>query len=125
MKVKDWFAREYDVGHCSQLHVLRVFERLERALEDCTTEFPIIVGRGTDVDVRITDRTVSRIHCGLSRDRRRVVLTDLESQNGTFVNGQPITQCVLREGDEIRIGSTVMLMINLDDDAVLAIDVKD
>lgn len=125
MNMNEWFAREQSIGRHRPLHVLRVFERLERALEDCTTEFPIIIGRGTDIDIRIPDRTVSRIHCGLSRSAAHIVLTDLESHNGTFVNGKQIMQCFLGEGDEIRIGSTSMIVVNLDDEAVLAIDVRD
>lgn len=109
---------------CGRLHVLRVFERSGRALEDCTTRFPVIVGRGCDADVKLDDRTVSRIHCGLSRCDGRMILTDLESQNGTFVNGQQIAQRGLSEGDEIRVGSTAMIVINTATDGVLAIDVK-
>lgn len=125
MNVKKWFPHDQEGTNCKQLHVLHVFERSGRALEDCTSEFPIIVGRGADADVRIHDPKVSRIHCGLSRARGQIVLTDLESRNGTYLNGEPIMQRTLSEGDEVRIGSTVMVVINTADDAVLAIDMKD
>ena len=124
MKLTRCFAHESDSRQGEWLHVLRVYEQSGRALEDCTTRFPIIVGRGSDADVKIDDQTVSRTHCGLSHGGGQMVLTDLESQNGTFVNGQPIVQHVLREGDEIRVGATAMIVINIQSEGVLAIDVK-
>lgn len=108
-----------------QLHVLHVFERSGRALEDYTTEFPIIIGRGADAQVKIHDPKVSRIHCGLSQVKQQIFLTDLESSNGTYLNGKPILQSVVSEGDEIRVGSTVLVVLNTANEAVLAIDVKE
>jgi pSer/pThr/pTyr-binding forkhead associated (FHA) protein len=65
------------------------------------------IGRGTSVDVVIADRAVSRVHASVRVDGRTVVVEDLESSNGTLVNGQPIAAARrLAPGDVVTVGST-------------------
>lgn len=67
--------------------------------------FPIELGRGAIVGVRIDDRWLSRRHCELSCDGEGVVARDLGSSHGTYVNGRRLTAAVaLEEGDELQIG---------------------
>ena len=67
--------------------------------------FPIELGRGIAVGVRIDDRWLSRRHCELSSDGDSIVARDLGSSHGTYVNGQRLTAAViLEEGDELQIG---------------------
>lgn len=54
------------------------------------------------------DRKISRTHCLLDFRPPRCLLQDLESRNGTFVNGVPIRRHELQEGDEIRVGRTIL-----------------
>jgi hypothetical protein len=64
------------------------------------------VGRGRFVDVRLEDPSVSRLHAEIVRRGPFVYVTDLGlSRNGTRVNGRPIGQRVLEEGDVITFGS--------------------
>ncbi len=54
------------------------------------------------------DRKISRTHCLLDFRPPRCLLQDLESRNGTFVNGVPVRRHELKDGDEIRVGRTVL-----------------
>jgi len=68
----------------------------------------VLVGRGENCGVRIDDPSASRIHCRLLARDGKVFLTDAGSRWGTFVNGQRVSDCELRPGDEITIGETVL-----------------
>lgn len=63
------------------------------------------VGRGTDCDIRIEDPGVSRHHADILIGDH-VVVRDLGSTNGTYVNGTLIAEQALRPGDVITVGST-------------------
>ena len=69
---------------------------------------PITVGRGSDCDLVLDDPTVSKHHLELRRQGADVVLVDLGSTNGTRVNGAGIRDRVLADGDEVRLGATVL-----------------
>lgn len=71
-------------------------------------EGPVVVGRSTDVEVRLEDTTVSRRHAQLRREVAGWIVADLNTQNGTFVNGGRISQpTALREGDKVQFGAVV------------------
>jgi pSer/pThr/pTyr-binding forkhead associated (FHA) protein len=64
----------------------------------------IVVGRNHDCDVRVDSSRVSRRHCCLVLRHDEVVIRDLNSMNGTWVNGQPVeAAATLRHGDELGI----------------------
>ena len=67
---------------------------------------PLTIGRGTDADVVIADPLVSRRHARLGPRGGRLVVVDLESTNGTRVNGDIVREAVVGPGDEIDLGST-------------------
>lgn len=70
---------------------------------------PQLIGRSSEA-LPLTDKSVSRRHAELTPDDGRWLVRDLDSANGTFVNGQQIHQRVeLRPGDQIRCGSTLMI----------------
>jgi pSer/pThr/pTyr-binding forkhead associated (FHA) protein/subtilisin family serine protease len=66
----------------------------------------ITIGRSSDNDIRLSDNLASRRHAQIQRQVSEFVITDLDSTNGTFVNGRPVREQLLRDGDEIRIGNT-------------------
>ena len=69
----------------------------------------MLLGRSSD-QVPLTDNTVSRRHAELRREEGRLVLYDLNSVNGTYLNGVRVSKpSTLKHGDQIRIGSTLMV----------------
>ena len=71
---------------------------------------PQLIGRSSE-SLPLTDTTVSRRHAELTPDDGRWYLRDLESSNGTYVNGERISKepVELSPGDQIRCGSTLMI----------------
>ena len=65
------------------------------------------VGRQATNDLQLEDNAVSRRHCLFIRVGEGCTLKDLDSRNGTFVTGTPVTEQQLEPGDEIRIGGSV------------------
>jgi hypothetical protein len=69
-----------------------------------------VVGREGTCDVYVESNQVSRRHCLLQVTERGLLVKDLESTNGTFVNGIPITDGYINEGDRIGLGTYVMTL---------------
>jgi pSer/pThr/pTyr-binding forkhead associated (FHA) protein len=63
-----------------------------------------IIGRSPETDIRIPVSDVSRSHCEISATGKKVMVRDLGSSNGTFVNDQRVSDAVLKPGDRIRVG---------------------
>ncbi|MBI4617879.1 MAG: ATP-binding protein [Planctomycetes bacterium] len=70
---------------------------------------PITLGRGKEADLVILDQLVSRRHVTLTSMDGSVVLEDLDSANGTFVNKVRVHSQLLEHGDRIEIGKTQIL----------------
>lgn len=70
---------------------------------------PITIGREEGNAVQLNDDRVSRYHLKIQEDDHQLVLTDLESTNGTRVNGEDIQLRILRHGDLIMVGRSVLL----------------
>jgi two-component system cell cycle response regulator len=81
----------------------------------------VILGRALEADVRVNDTQVSRQHAkvtAVTTDAEGVteyVLTDLDSRNGTFLNGRRIRREPLQNGDKITIGETILRFDLLDE----------
>ena len=69
-----------------------------------------MLGRGTDCDLRLVDPGVSRHHAELRVEDDEVVLVDLGSTYGTFVNGQPVRRVVLSVGTRVTLGRTTLVI---------------
>jgi diguanylate cyclase (GGDEF)-like protein len=67
----------------------------------------LVVGRSSKADIQIDQEAVSRNHCKLINNGHSVVLRDLGSTNGTFVNDELIDEYLLRDGDFIKIGRCI------------------
>jgi transcriptional regulator with AAA-type ATPase domain len=67
----------------------------------------LVVGRGGDVDIVLPADEVSRRHCRLSRDTEGLLLEDLGSHNGTWLNGEAVQKATLVSGDILRLGQCV------------------
>ncbi len=71
-------------------------------------EHTIVLGRMADCDVVVADPRSSRRHAEIRPSGSGFVVTDLGSMNGTLVNGTAIREQPLADGDEIRLGNTVL-----------------
>jgi hypothetical protein len=91
------------------LVTLSVIEGLERGHVFDKLVPPITIGREEDNDIQLNDERVSRVHAKLQKDRGQVILTDLNSTNGSRVNGHPVQLRVLRPGDHLQIGRCTLL----------------
>ena len=69
----------------------------------------LLLGRVTACDVVVADAKASRRHARLIAESGVVEIEDLESSNGTLLNGRPIDRRMLRDGDRIEIGKTVIV----------------
>ncbi len=88
---------------------LTIIEGRERGRQVPLTLWTTTLGRERINSIVLRDTKVSRRHAEIRRQDGSFVLQDLNSQNGTFVNGQRISTAVaLQPGDEIRIGDTVL-----------------
>jgi len=70
---------------------------------------PITIGREDGNSVQLNDERISRFHLKIQEDQTKLVLTDLESTNGTRVNGEDTQLRILRFGDVISVGKSVLL----------------
>jgi pSer/pThr/pTyr-binding forkhead associated (FHA) protein len=70
----------------------------------------MIIGREGNCDIVLASRQVSRNHARIRRSGRQYILEDLGSKNGTFVNGQGLTEpYILQDGDEIQVALSFKL----------------
>jgi len=88
---------------------LRVLDGADRGRLFENIKTPITIGREEGNSIQLNDDRVSRFHVKIQEDNTRVVLTDLESTNGTKVNGEDITLRILRFGDIITLGRSMLL----------------
>ncbi|WP_197439812.1 FHA domain-containing protein [Calycomorphotria hydatis] len=91
------------------LVTLQVLEGLERGRTFRDYPTPITIGREEENTIRLNDERVSRFHAKLQDDGGKVILTDLESTNGTRVNGRPVQVRILRPGDQLSVGRCMLL----------------
>ena len=68
-----------------------------------------VIGRGRECNVRLKDLAASSRHAAIISVRKDSIIEDLDSTNGTYVNGEAISKQVLLDGDVIQIGSNTML----------------
>ena len=66
------------------------------------------VGRATRADFIVDAPLVSRLHCRLSAGAAELEVVDLESTNGTFVNGERVARAILKGGDRLGVGRVEM-----------------
>jgi pSer/pThr/pTyr-binding forkhead associated (FHA) protein len=97
------------------LVTLRVIDGADRgqSFDDIIT--PFTVGREEGNPVQLNDERISRFHLKIQEDSGKIVLTDLESTNGTKVNGEPVHLTIIRPGDLIATGRTVLVVGSRDE----------
>jgi len=91
------------------LITLRVLDGADRGRVFDNLPTPVTIGREEGNSVQLNDERISRFHIKIQEDQDKQVLTDLESTNGTKVNGESVQLWILRHGDVISLGRTVLL----------------
>ncbi len=79
-------------------------------LDALATGTSTVIGRAPSCDFVICHKSVSRRHAMLARDGERMIVTDLGSTNGTFVNGRWINQAEVVPGDRLQLGPLDLLL---------------
>jgi transcriptional regulator with GAF, ATPase, and Fis domain len=70
-----------------------------------------VIGRDPANSISLADKSLSRKHCLFRQDDDEVLVVDLESHNGTFVNDVPVKEHVLSHGDRVRVGRSHFLVL--------------
>src|SRR3984893_18895862 len=70
---------------------------------------PVTIGREEGNVLRLNDERISRFHAKVQSDNGEIILTDLESTNGTRVNGNVVQIRRLRAGDRVGVGRSLLL----------------
>ena len=91
------------------LVTIRILDGADRGRMYDDVPTPVTIGREEGNDIQLADERVSRFHLKIQEDQDKVVLTDLDSTNGTKVNGEDIQLRILRYGDIISVGRSVIL----------------
>ena len=89
---------------------IRVLEGMEKGRVYSRLSLPISVGREDDNCIQLNDDRISRFHAKIQDLSGRMIVTDLDSTNGTKVNGHWIQQRVLHVGDVVWVGRCVLLI---------------
>ncbi len=89
---------------------LRVVDGPDRGIVFDDLRPTIKIGREEGNTVRLRDERASRFHAKIHEDAGEILITDLESTNGTWVNGEPVQIAPLNPGDRIMIGRSVLVI---------------
>lgn len=89
---------------------LQVIQGADRGKFFANLPTPITIGREEGNTVQLNDERISRYHIKIQEDNDNLVLTDLDSTNGTQVNGHDCQLRIIRIGDIISMGRSVLLV---------------
>ena len=67
-------------------------------------DLPVTLGRSEDADIQVSDRWTSRRHCQIDQLDGTLLIRDLGSTHGTYVNGLRVTEAHLMPGDKLTVG---------------------
>ena len=89
---------------------LRVLHGADRGRVFSRLPTPVTIGREEGNSIQLNDERISRYHLKLQADNDKIVVTDLESTNGTKVNGEDVQVRIVRDGDMISLGRSLLLV---------------
>jgi hypothetical protein len=92
------------------LITLRVLHGADRGRVFAELATPVTIGREEGNAIQLNDERVSRYHLKLQEDNDKIVATDLESTNGTKINGEDVQVRIVRHGDMIAVGRSLLLV---------------
>ncbi len=71
----------------------------------------VVIGRSGDCDFQIPLAVISRRHCKLSKKGERLIVKDLGSSNGTFLNDKRVLQAEAKAGDQMKVGPVIFTIV--------------
>lgn len=71
-----------------------------------------LIGRSSKADIQIDQESISRNHAKIDNTGKELLLCDLDSTNGTYVNDHIVREHALRDGDQIKIGRTIFKFLS-------------
>jgi hypothetical protein len=74
----------------------------------------IVIGRSSELDMVLVEDMVSRKHAKITSTGNKIVIQDLGSTNGTFVNGEKVRKARLKDGDRILIGTSILKLLSVE-----------
>jgi len=98
----------------------QVLEGVDKGRVYRQLSIPVTIGREEGNILRLNDERVSRFHAKVQLDNDDVILTDLDSTNGTRINGNPVQIRRIRPGDRIGLGRSVLMFGTNDEIAARA-----
>ena len=81
-------------------------------------KLPYLIGRAPSCDLVLDNPQVSRAHAVLEQAGDAIQIRDLGGTNGTYVNGQRVANCVLGNGDELKVGACAIRFLSSGGDAM-------
>jgi two-component system response regulator GlrR len=90
---------------------LRVIHGPDTGLEFAVTARGATIGKDARCDVRLTDSGISRLHASISPGPKGFLLEDLQSRNGTEIDGVSVQSALLKNGSRILLGNTVIEVV--------------
>jgi pSer/pThr/pTyr-binding forkhead associated (FHA) protein len=87
----------------------QVLEGIDKGRVFRDMQTPVTIGREEGNVLRLNDERVSRFHAKVQADNNEIIITDLDSTNGTRVNGNVVQIRRLRAGDRIHVGRSILL----------------
>lgn len=89
---------------------LRVIDGADRGRVFSDLPTPVTIGREEGNTIQLNDERISRYHVKIQEDQAKLILTDLDSTNGTKVNGEDVQLRIIRFGDVISVGRSTLLV---------------
>ena len=74
----------------------------------------LVIGRSSKCDIQIDQESISRNHSKIVNTGKSILVRDLGSTNGTYVNDEPITERTLSNGDLLKVGRTILKYLSTD-----------
>jgi len=103
------------MGYAMRKLTFQVLEGVDKGRVFRDLAIPVTLGREEGNLLRLNDERVSRFHAKIQQEDGDIILTDLESTNGTRVNGATIQIRRLKPGDQIGIGRSTLLFGTLEE----------
>ena len=72
----------------------------------------MVIGRSSKCDISVDQESISRNHAKIVNTGKSILILDLGTTNGTYVNDEPIEEYVLRDGDLVKIGRTIFKFLS-------------